>query len=315
MLNLSDKDLDRLSREAASEHDPGDIVGPKSWDKLEIRLDRHLGHVTPHPVRGFYRLPFYCCKNRSCCSYLSALSLFSLHQESQRGQKEASSGSPPLTLCQPHPSRAKTSTSMSQNPTQTDKTAFYTQSFHLQTPNNRLPPQPRQAMTLLPVDQQHRQRPQHQQRPLHTLHPPRPPHPPPAIPPQAAPAPPAPAVSPRAALSPARALPVAILPANPRTELSLLVSAALSGTIGQSPHLAASFLRDPTTRLSLLISAVPSNVLSPRPTTPTKDPAPPRNPAPPLCPASASYRCPPSAALSRRNAPAQSLTLPCARSR
>ena len=59
MLNLYDKDLDRLSREAASEHDPGDIIGPRSWDKLEVRLDRHLGHVTPHVARGFYRIPFY----------------------------------------------------------------------------------------------------------------------------------------------------------------------------------------------------------------------------------------------------------------
>ena len=59
MFNLSDKDLDRLSQEAAQQHEPGDIVGPRFWEKLEARLDRDLGKVTPNPARGIRRLPYY----------------------------------------------------------------------------------------------------------------------------------------------------------------------------------------------------------------------------------------------------------------
>jgi Outer membrane protein beta-barrel domain len=116
MLNLSDKDLDRLSREAASEHDPGDIVGPRSWDKLEIRLDRDLGHVTPHPVRGFYRLPFYYAP-----VVLLLLGASYYFIRNHRTQKEASSGSPPLTLVKPAPTGADKPSASPQNPTQTDK--------------------------------------------------------------------------------------------------------------------------------------------------------------------------------------------------
>lgn len=116
MLNLSDKDLDRLSREAASEHDPGDIIGPRSWDKLEVRLDRHLGHVTPHVARGFYRLPFYYAP-----VVLMILGASYYFIRNHKAHKEASSGSPPLTLVKPaHTGTDKPSTS-SQNPTQADK--------------------------------------------------------------------------------------------------------------------------------------------------------------------------------------------------
>jgi hypothetical protein len=116
MLNLSDKDLDRLSREAASEHDPGDIIGPRSWDKLEVRLDRHLGHVTPHVARGFYRIPFYYAP-----VVLMILGASYYFIRNHKAHKEASSGSPPLTLVKPaHTGTDKPSTS-SQNPTQTDK--------------------------------------------------------------------------------------------------------------------------------------------------------------------------------------------------
>src|SRR5579863_6103908 len=59
MFNLSDKDLDRLSQEAAQQHEPGDIIGPRLWEKLEARLDRDLGNVNPNPARGIRRLPFY----------------------------------------------------------------------------------------------------------------------------------------------------------------------------------------------------------------------------------------------------------------
>src|SRR5215469_14913925 len=59
MLNLSDKDLDRLSKEAAQEYEPGDILGPNSWEKLEFRLDSDLGQLNPNPLRHIRRFPFY----------------------------------------------------------------------------------------------------------------------------------------------------------------------------------------------------------------------------------------------------------------
>ncbi len=116
MLNLSDKDLDRLSREAASEHDPGDVVGPESWDKLEIHLDRHLGHVIPHAVRGFYRLPFYYAP-----VVLLILGASYYFIRNHRAQKEASSGSPPLASVKPGSASTDKPSTSSQNPTKTDK--------------------------------------------------------------------------------------------------------------------------------------------------------------------------------------------------
>jgi hypothetical protein len=59
MLNLSDKELDRLSKEAAQEYEPGEILGPNSWEKLAIRLDSDLGRVNPNPLRHIRRFPFY----------------------------------------------------------------------------------------------------------------------------------------------------------------------------------------------------------------------------------------------------------------
>ncbi len=59
MLNLSDKELDRLSKEAAQEYEPGDVLGSRSWEKLDIRLGRDLGRVNPNPLRHIRRFPFY----------------------------------------------------------------------------------------------------------------------------------------------------------------------------------------------------------------------------------------------------------------
>ena len=59
MLNLSDKELDRLSKEAAQEYEPGDVLGPKSWERLEVRLDNTPGGVNPNPLRHIRRFPFY----------------------------------------------------------------------------------------------------------------------------------------------------------------------------------------------------------------------------------------------------------------
>ncbi len=59
MLNLSDKELDRLSKEAAQEYEPGDVLGPRSWERLEVRLDNTPGGVNPNPLRHIRRFPFY----------------------------------------------------------------------------------------------------------------------------------------------------------------------------------------------------------------------------------------------------------------
>lgn len=59
MLNLSDKELDHFAKEAAQEYDPGDLLGERSWEGLEIRLDRDLGKVHLNPLRHIRRFPFY----------------------------------------------------------------------------------------------------------------------------------------------------------------------------------------------------------------------------------------------------------------
>jgi hypothetical protein len=97
MLNLSDKELDRLSQEAAQQHEPGDIVGPRLWEKLEARLDRDLGKVNPNPARGIRRLPYY---------YAPALLVilgvtYYFVRPDNKSHKGMSSGSPPLTAIQP----------------------------------------------------------------------------------------------------------------------------------------------------------------------------------------------------------------------
>src|ERR1700693_45263 len=115
MLNLSDKDLDHLSREAAQEHDPGDIIGPRSWDKLEIRLDRDLGRISPNTprsirgIRGVRRLPFYYAP-----AVLLLLGVSYYFIRHNRGQKGESSGSPPLTLIKPGPTVTTNPSSSSQ---------------------------------------------------------------------------------------------------------------------------------------------------------------------------------------------------------
>jgi hypothetical protein len=112
MLNLSDKDLDRLSQEAAQQHEPGDIFGPRHWEKLESRLDRDLGKVNPNPARGVRRLPYY---------YAPALLLilgitYYLVRLNNRSQKGTSSGSPPLTVVRQSPPETQKPFSSLQNP-------------------------------------------------------------------------------------------------------------------------------------------------------------------------------------------------------
>jgi hypothetical protein len=112
MFNLSDKDLDRLSQEAAQQHEPGDIVGPKFWDKLEARLDRDLGKVNPNPARGIRRLPYYYAP-----AVLVLLGItYYLVRINSSSRKGTSSGSPPLTVVSPSPAEPLKSNSSTQNP-------------------------------------------------------------------------------------------------------------------------------------------------------------------------------------------------------
>jgi hypothetical protein len=59
MFNLSDKELDRLAREAATEYDPGDLTGPGSWDRLQLRLDTEIGYPRLNFFRSLGRMSFY----------------------------------------------------------------------------------------------------------------------------------------------------------------------------------------------------------------------------------------------------------------
>ncbi len=100
MLNLSDNELDRLSREAASQHEPGDLLGPQSWDRLELRLDKELGRSGPDPssgggrgLRGFRRLPF---QYAPVILLIVGVSYYFVRQA--KGRKAEQSGSPPLTV-------------------------------------------------------------------------------------------------------------------------------------------------------------------------------------------------------------------------
>jgi hypothetical protein len=58
MLHLSDKELDRLSQEAAKQYDPGLEHSPGSWDKLEQQLTGIHGKTRPSLFRGYRRIPF-----------------------------------------------------------------------------------------------------------------------------------------------------------------------------------------------------------------------------------------------------------------
>jgi len=117
MLNLSDKDLDRLSQEAAQQHEPGDIVGPRFWEKLESRLDRDLGKVNPNPARGIRRLPYYFAP-----ALLVILGItYYLVRLNNKTHKGMSSGSPPLSLTTQTPADPLKPTNLSPNPVPSDK--------------------------------------------------------------------------------------------------------------------------------------------------------------------------------------------------
>jgi hypothetical protein len=56
MLNLSDKDLDRLSREAAEKYEVEQ--DPAAWHKLEQLLDKEMGRSSPFPKFSGRGMPF-----------------------------------------------------------------------------------------------------------------------------------------------------------------------------------------------------------------------------------------------------------------
>src|SRR6185503_11902852 len=125
MLNLSDNELDRLSREAAAQHDPGDLTGPQSWERLELRLDKELGRAgpdMPRGIRGIRRLPF---------QYAPVLLLVvgvTWYFVKAKGRKQESSGSPPLTVVKtPREQAGANSISSLKNPAYSDKSTstFY----------------------------------------------------------------------------------------------------------------------------------------------------------------------------------------------
>jgi hypothetical protein len=111
MLNLSDKELDRLSREAAQEHDPGDVLGSRSWDKLEPRLDRDLGKSGPNPLRGVRRFPFYYVP-----AILLVAGVFYIVKQSHTSNHNEPSGSPPSAKVQSAPATETQPLSSTKNP-------------------------------------------------------------------------------------------------------------------------------------------------------------------------------------------------------
>ena len=56
MLNLSDNELDNLSREAAEKFEPAENA--QSWNKLEQLLDKNLGKPSPVPKIIKPSMPF-----------------------------------------------------------------------------------------------------------------------------------------------------------------------------------------------------------------------------------------------------------------
>jgi hypothetical protein len=121
MLNLSDNELDRLSREAASQHDPGDLMGHQAWDRLELRLDKELGRAGPEVsrgVRGIRRLPF---QFAPMILLIVGASYYFIKQSKER--QAGNSGSPPLTVVKtPQQQPGKTASDPSiKNPDYSDK--------------------------------------------------------------------------------------------------------------------------------------------------------------------------------------------------
>ncbi len=117
MLNLSDKELDRLAREAASEYDPGDLTGPRSWDRMQSRLDVEMGSPRFNLFRSFRRTSFYYAPRRDHFIRRRRLFLFrptrnhsSTHPPGSpaMAQAEPSGSPPPIGVNATQPSSANT---------------------------------------------------------------------------------------------------------------------------------------------------------------------------------------------------------------
>jgi hypothetical protein len=115
MLNLSDKELDRLSREAAQEYDPGDLSEMRGWERLEVHLDRDLGKVGPNPIRGIRRFPFFYAP-----AILLILGVSYYFVRSNRTKKAEPSGSPPPTVLQAPTEPGKTTDPSTKNSVHSD---------------------------------------------------------------------------------------------------------------------------------------------------------------------------------------------------
>jgi hypothetical protein len=92
MLNLSDKELDRMARQAADEYDPGSFKGPEQWNKLQAGLDNELGKVRFNPFRAIRRMPFYYAP---AVLLLAAVAYYLI--------RHSSSGSPPPSVVKAMP--------------------------------------------------------------------------------------------------------------------------------------------------------------------------------------------------------------------
>ena len=114
MLNLSDKELDRFSKEAAQEYDPGDVLGDRSWDRLQVRLDGDLGRVRPNLLRHIRRFPFYYAP---AMLVLLGVSYYLIRHTSKSG------GSPPLSVAKA-PAAVVQHPSSSQSPENTQKSTL-----------------------------------------------------------------------------------------------------------------------------------------------------------------------------------------------
>src|ERR1700744_4137028 len=91
MLNLSDKELDRFSQEAAQEYEPGDVLPPRSWEKIEVHLDKGPGRFGSNPLRMIRRYPFYFAP---VLLLLVGVTYYLL--KPGKGAGSVSSGSPPV---------------------------------------------------------------------------------------------------------------------------------------------------------------------------------------------------------------------------
>jgi hypothetical protein len=115
MLNLSDKELDRLAQQAADDYEPGGLSGRGHWDKLEAGLNKELGRPRPNLFRTIRRMPFYYAP--AVLLLLGASYYFIRHGKGHlrpdapvptspiAAKTEPSGGSPPLAVVKPLPQR------------------------------------------------------------------------------------------------------------------------------------------------------------------------------------------------------------------